>query len=108
MKAIEIRVHGFDFEDVASHLMRLSKDEGVSIQVKRPSVGNGLALDTATIIASGASVLSAVITSLFLYLGTVDKGEIVIEGKGWKVQFPSSTPQKDIEYYIDCSSRFLS
>jgi hypothetical protein len=102
VKAIEIRVDGFDFEDVASHLMRLSKDEGVTIQFKRSSVGpSGLALNTAAIIASGVSALSAVITSLFVYLGTVGTGEIIIKGEGWRVEVPRNTSQKDIEHYVE-------
>jgi hypothetical protein len=102
MKTIEIRVERFDFEDVASHLMQLSKDEGVSIQVTPPPVGSsGLALDTPTIIASGANVLAVVITSLFLYLGTVGTGEIVIKGKGWSVEAPWNMPKKDIEHWIE-------
>lgn len=102
MRTIEIRVDGFDFEDLTTHLMQLSKDEGVSMKVKRPSVGpSGLGLDTAKIIASGANVLTTVIASLLLYLGTVSKGEIVIEGDGWRVEVPHNMPQKDIERNIE-------
>jgi hypothetical protein len=34
MKAIAIKVDGFDFDKVVSHLMQLSKDEGMTIQVE--------------------------------------------------------------------------
>lgn len=102
MRTIEIRVDGFDFEDLTTHLMQLSKDEGVSMKVKRPSVGpSGLRLDTAKIIASGANVLTTVIASLLLYLGTVSKGEILIEGDGWRVEVPRNMPQQDIERNIE-------
>jgi long-chain acyl-CoA synthetase len=37
METIKIRVEGFDFEEVTSHLMQLSKDQAVSIQVNAPS-----------------------------------------------------------------------
>ena len=107
METVKIRVEGFDFDDVASELMKLSKDEGVDIQVKPSSVGfGGLALDPAMIIASGASVLSALITSLLAYLATRNTGAVTITGvDGWKVEIPKSTPQKDIEHYVELARK---
>jgi hypothetical protein len=48
-----------------------------------------------------ANVLAVVITSLFLYLGTVGTGEIVIKGKGWSVEAPWNMPKEDIEHWIE-------
>jgi hypothetical protein len=103
METIKIRVEGFDFDEVANELMKLSKEESVDIQVKTSSIGfRGLALDPATIIVSGASVLSALITSLITYLATRNTGVVTITGvDGWKVEIPKGTPQKDIEHYIE-------
>lgn len=107
METVKIRVEGFDFDEVASELMKLSKDEGVDIQVKSASVGfGGLALDPATIIASGASVLSALITSLLAYLATRNTGAVTITGvNGWKVEIPKGTSQKDIEHYVELARK---
>jgi len=107
METIKIRVEGFDFEQVASELAKLSEDENVDIQVKPSSIGfNGLALDPATIIVSGAGVLSALITSLLAYLATRNTGVVAITGvDGWKVEIPKGTPQKDIEHYVELARK---
>jgi hypothetical protein len=107
MESIKITVKGFDFGEVASELLKLSKDENIDIQVKPSSIGyGGLSLDPAMIIASGASVLSALITSLLAYLATRNTGAITITGvDGWKVEIPKGTPQKDIENYIELARK---
>ncbi|GJQ59624.1 MAG: hypothetical protein D8M57_06700 [Candidatus Scalindua sp. AMX11] len=103
METIKITVEGFDFDEVATELKTLSETQDIDIQVK-PSSGNfgGLALDPATIIVAGSSVLSALITALFAYLATRKSGTIVIAGSsGSKIEIPKGTPKEDIEYYIE-------
>lgn len=107
METVKIRVEGFDFDEVASEIMKFSNDENIDIQVKPSSIGfGGLALDPATIIASGASILSALITSLLAYLATRNTGSITITGAdGWKVEIPKGTAQKDIEHYVELARK---
>lgn len=107
MESIQIIVKGFDFDEIASELVKLSKGEGVDIQVKPSSIGyGGLSLDPAMVIASGASVLSALITSLLAYLTTRNTGVITITGvDGWKIEIPKGTPQKDIEHYVELARK---
>jgi len=107
METVRIKVEGFNFDEVTSELVKLSTDEGIDIQVKPSSIGyGGLALDPAMIIASGASVLSALITSLLAYLATRNTGAITITGvDGWKVEIPKGTPQKDIEHYVELARK---
>ena len=107
METVKIRVEGFDFGEIANELVKVSKGEDIDIQVNPSSVEfGGLALDPATIIVSGASVLSALVTSLLTYLGTKNTGTITITGvDGWKVEIPKSTPQKDIEHYVELACK---
>jgi len=107
METIEVRVEGFDFDEVASYLAQLSKDEAVNIQVKHPSYGpGGLALDSSTIIliASGINLLAAVINLLSkLPSGTgVEGGKasrkyITLQTKGRKYRLPLVTPPHEIK-----------
>jgi hypothetical protein len=107
METVKIKVEGFNFDEVTSELVKLATDESIDIQVKPSSIGySGLALDPAMIIASGASVLSALITSLLAYLATRNTGAITITGvDGWKVEIPKGTPQKDIEHYVELARK---
>ena len=107
MEEIKIRVDGFDFDEVTNELIKLSIDESIDFQVKQSSIGyGGFALDPATIIASGASILSALITSLLAYLATRNTGSSSITGvDGWKVEIPKGTAQKDIEYYVELARK---
>jgi len=107
MESIIITVKGFNLDDVASELSKLSKGKDFDLQVKPSSIGySGLSLDPAMIIASGASVLSALITSLLAYLATRNTGIITITGTdGWKVEIPKGTSQKDIEHYIELARK---
>jgi hypothetical protein len=102
METIKITVEGFDFDEVANELKILTEVQGMDIKVKPSSVDfGGLALDPATIMVSGASVLSALITALFAYLSTRKSGAIVITGSnGRKIEIPKDTSREDIEYYI--------
>lgn len=103
METLKISVEGFDFDEVASELKRLAETQDMNVQVKPASVDfGGLALDPATIIVSGASVLSALITALFAYLATRRNGTIVIIGSnGRKIEIPKGTSKDDIGYYIE-------
>ncbi len=102
METIQITVEGFDFDEVANELKKLAETQDVDIHIKPSSVGfGGLALDPATIIVSGASVLSTLITALFAYLATRKNGTIVITGStGRKIEIPKGTSKEDIGYYI--------
>lgn len=102
METVKISVEGFDFDEVANELQKLSKAPNIDVRVKPSSVDfGGLALDPATIIVSGASVLSALITALFAYLSTRKSGAIIITGSnGRKLEIPKGTSKEEIEYYI--------
>jgi len=102
METVKISVEGFDFDEVANELKKLSETQGIDIRVKPSSVDfGGFAFDPATIIVSGTSVLSALITALFAYLSTRKSGTIVITGSsGRKIEIPKGTSKEDIEYYI--------
>lgn len=103
METIKLTVDGYNFDEVASELKKLVETERINIQAKPSSVDfGGLALDPATIIVSGASVLSALITALFAYLATRRNGMIIISGSnGRKIEIPKGTSKEDIEYYIE-------
>ena len=103
METLKISVEGFDFDEVASELKRLTETQDINVQVKPASVNfGGLALDPATIIVSGASVLSALITALFAYLAIRRQGTIVITGSnGRKIEIPKGTSKDDIGNYIE-------
>ena len=102
MERIKLAVEGFDFDEVATELKEVVATEGINIEIKPSSVDfGGLALDPATIIVSGASVLSALITAIFTYVSTRKSGTIVIAGSnGRKIEIPKGTSKEDIEYYI--------
>lgn len=102
METIKIFVEGFDFDEFSHELKRLTETTDVDIQVKPSSVDfGGLALDPATIIVSGTSILSTLITALFAYLATKRSGTVVItSSNGRKIEIPKGTSKEDIEYYV--------
>jgi hypothetical protein len=108
METIEVRVEGFDFEEVASHLAQLSKDERITIQVKQPSSGSsGLALDSETIIltASFINLLAVVIKVLSDYLrktgtegGKSSRKLLVLKAGSRNIRIPWDKPFKEFEF----------
>lgn len=110
MEIIQISVQGFDFDEVADELKKLTETTGINIQIKPSSVDfGGLALDPATIIVSGTTILSTLITALFGFLATRRNGTIVITGSnGRKIEIPKGTSKEDIEYYVQQAQKLDS
>lgn len=103
METIKITIQGFEFDEVATELKNLADSDTVEVKVKPSSIDfGGLALDPATIIVSGAGVLSSLITALFTYMATKRNGSIIITGsRGRKIEIPKNTPKEEIEFYIE-------
>jgi hypothetical protein len=89
--------------DQFSALKAILESHGVKAEAATGSSGLGtLALDPATLIASGANVLAALITAFFAYRANQSRGTVVVVGKsGRRLEIPKWVSEDELERYLD-------
>lgn len=102
MEKLKLISEGYDLNEIAKELDELSTQNiDIKNDPERASF-DGLSLEPASLIISGASVLSALITALLAYLANRRSGTIIITGSsGRKIEIPKDTPKDDIERYVE-------
>jgi cell division septal protein FtsQ len=102
METIKVIFKEGVIEEVSADLKRLLNKHDVSVQVKPETVGfDGFSLDPASLIVSGASVLSTLISALLAYLANKKSGSITVSGSsGREINIPKDTPIEKIKEYI--------
>jgi hypothetical protein len=107
METVRVFAEGYDLSEITTALEPELSANDINIRVQESSVKfDGLSLEPASIIVSGASVLSALVTALLAYLANRRSGTIVITGaSGRKIEVPKDTPNEAVEKYIELAKQ---
>jgi hypothetical protein len=112
MESIKILSDGVNLTALHAHIVASGRLIDASITLGTPTQGSDdlhLTPEAASIIVSGASVLSAVVSSLLLFLANRKAGTITIVGSsGRKLEIPKDMPLNEIETYIEVAHRLDS
>jgi sugar phosphate isomerase/epimerase len=102
METFNVFFEGKELDKVSKELKELLRGEDIDVQIKPEKIGfDGFSLEPASLIVSGASVLSALITALLAYLANRRAGNIIISGStGRKIEIPKDASEEEIEYYV--------
>ena len=99
METVRINAGDREFSELLTYLETELPDYDVSVATGQTTQPRGsFPLEAATIIVSGAAVLSALISSLLTYLGKKHSGMIKITGKsGRTIEIPNDTPPEKVQ-----------
>jgi hypothetical protein len=103
METVNLLTRTYPISELKEHLQRALATYDLRIEEKTSKVVgyDGFSVEPATLVVSGAGVLSALITALLTYMQARATGTITIEGRtGRKVVVPRGTSPEDIERYV--------
>lgn len=102
MNRIRIKSENFSIQELSTFLEKTSNNEyKIAFDDEENVEVGSLNLEPVTLIATGASILSAIISGLWTYLGQKNAGKIIIVGKnGRRLEIPSETPKEQVQELI--------
>ena len=100
METFQVVFKDYNIEEASNELRKFLPEKDIKIKHKTVSFDD-FSLESPTLIVSGASLLSALISALLAYLAKRNNGNITILGSsGRKIEIPRNTPKEKIEYYV--------
>jgi hypothetical protein len=98
MNKIRIKSDTFSIQELSTFLGNTSKNEyEIEFDDSENIEVGSLNLEPVTLIATGASILTALISGLWTFLGQKNAGKIIIVGKsGRRLEIPSDTPREQL------------
>src|SRR6266481_3040273 len=103
METVNVLSRTHTVAELRQSLEKLLPSRAVKIQEKSLHVTgyDGFSVEPATLVVSGAGVLSALINALLTYMKEKTSGTITIEGRtGRKIVIPRGTKPEDVERYV--------